>query len=74
MLRGVGQLVQEIEAKEDALAHASSRAEDVIQKGSEELDRRWNLLMALWKGLERKNKLWKSKRESRDLDISKREQ
>ena len=60
MLRGVGQLVQEIEAKEDALAHASSHAEDVIQKGSAELSRQWNLLMAMWKGLERKNKLWQA--------------
>ena len=74
VLRGVGQLVQEIEAKEDALARASSRAEDVIRKGSEELDRRWNLLMALWKGLERKNKLWKVKREHCEHDVSKWEQ
>ena len=59
MLRGVGQLVQEIEAKEDALARASSRPE-VIQKGSAELTRKWNLLSVMWKGLERKNKLWKA--------------
>ena len=57
VLRGVGQLVQEIEAKEDALARASSHPEDVIQKWSVELTRQWNLLMAMWKGLERKNKL-----------------
>ena len=68
------QLAQEIEAKEGALARASSRVEDLIQKGSEGLDRRWNLLMALWKGLERKNILWKGDRERHDHDISEREQ
>ena len=33
VLRGIGQLVQEIEAKEDALACASSYAEEAIQRG-----------------------------------------
>ena len=56
------------------MAHASSRVEDLIQKGSEGLDRRWNLLVALWKGLERKNKLWKSERECCERDTSDREQ
>ena len=46
----------------------------MIQKWSVELDRRFHLLMALWKGLERKDTLWKGKRERREQDISEREQ
>ena len=56
------------------MVRASPRVEGLIQKGSERLDRRWNLLMALWKGLERKDTLWKGKRERREQDISEREQ
>ena len=56
------------------MARASSHAEDVIKKGSEELDRRSNLLMAPWKGLDRKNKLWKVERERCEHGVSKREQ
>ena len=55
------------------MACASSRVEGLIQKGSERLDRGWNLLMALWKGLERKGTLWKSERDRREQDISERE-
>ena len=74
VLRGMDQLAQEIEAKEGALACASSRVEGLIQKGLERLDRRRNPLMALWKGLEWKDALWKSERERREHDISEREQ
>ena len=56
MLRGVGQLVQEIEAKEDALAHASSRTEEVIQRVSAELTCQWGLFSIMWRGLKKKNK------------------
>ena len=58
---------------EGDLACASSRVEGLIKKGSERLDLRWNLLMALWKGLERKNNLWKGKHERREHDISEQE-
>ena len=74
MLRGVGQLVQEIEAKEDALARASSRAEEVIQRGSTELTLQWGLFSIVWKGLEKKNKSWKAGVEKCEHDVEQREQ
>ena len=74
VLRGVGQLVQEVEAKEDALARASSRAWEVIQKGSTELTRQWDLLSVMWKGLEQNNKRWKADCENREHDVTQWEQ
>ena len=39
VIRGVDQLVQEIEAREDALARASSHAEEAINRATTELSR-----------------------------------
>ena len=39
VIRGVNQLVQEIEARDEALARASSHAEEAIQRGATELSR-----------------------------------
>ena len=74
VLRGVGQLVQEIEANEDALARASSHTKEVIQKGSMELTRQRGLFSIVWKGLKKKNKSWQVEVESRERDVAQREQ
>ena len=56
MIRGVNQLVKEIEAREEALARASSHAEEAIQRGATELSRQWSLFSIVWIGMENKNK------------------
>ena len=56
MTRGVNQLVQEIEAREDTLVRASSHAEEVIHRAVTDLSRQWSLFSIMWKCMEKKNK------------------
>ena len=57
MVRGVDQLVQEIEAcREDALARASSHAEEALNKAAADLSHHWSLFSIMWKSMEKKNK------------------
>ena len=73
MIRGVNQLVQEIEAREEALARASSHAEEAIQRGATELSRQWSLFSIMWKGMENKNKIRQDKVAQREQQLAARE-
>ena len=66
VLRGVGQLAREIEAREEALENASSR--------STEMARQWGLFLIMWKGLEKKNKSWQVEVESCERNAAQQEQ
>ena len=70
----MSQLTREIGAREEAMAGASSRIEDLIQRGSEKLSHQWKMLFDMWKGLERKGADWKAERDQRKRDISDQEQ
>ena len=56
VVRGVDQLVQEIEAREDALARASSHAEEALNKAAADLSHQWSLFSIMLKSMEKKNK------------------
>ena len=67
MIRGIDQLVQEIDIREDALARASSHAEEAIHKAATELSHQWSLFSIVWKGMEKKNKSKQDKLAQREL-------
>ena len=57
MIRGgVDQLVQEIEAREDELARASSHAEEALNKAAADLSHQWRMFSIMSKSMEKKNK------------------
>ena len=56
VIRGVDQLVQEIETREDALARTSSHAEEALNKAAADLSHQWSLFSIMWKSMEKKNK------------------
>ena len=56
MIRGIDRLTQEIEARENALARASSRAKEAIDRAATEMSRQWSLFSIMWKSMEKKTR------------------
>ena len=73
VIRGIDQLVQEIEVREDALARASSRAEEAINRAATKLSHQWSLFSIMWKSMEKKNKGKRDELAQRDQQLAARE-
>ena len=73
VIRGVDQLVQEIEAREDALARASFHAEEAINKAATDLSHQWSLFSIMWKSMEKKNKGKQDELAHREQQLAARE-
>ena len=65
--------LQEIEAREDALARASSHAEEVVNKAATELSRQWSLFSIMWKHMKKKNKGKRDELAQREQRVAARE-